>query len=105
MKNKSRQYIYVLKVLPRYLNPSNWTETENKILDDHFSELKKLMENGKLILAGKTQGLDEKTFGIVIIETETEEEATRIMQNDPAVSGGIMKAELFPYQIALFRRK
>jgi uncharacterized protein YciI len=47
--------------------------------------------------------MDEKTFGIVIIEVESEEEALNIMNNDPAVSEGVMTAELFPYRVALIR--
>ena len=69
----------------------------------HFNVLEKLHKDGKLILAGRTLNMDEKTFGIVILEVESEQEAQTIMKNDPAVSEGIMTAELFPYRVALIK--
>lgn len=47
--------------------------------------------------------MDEKTFGIVIFEADSEEEAQLIMKNDPAVAEGIMTADLFPYRVALIK--
>ncbi len=104
MSNEKKQFIYVLKLIPHLLNMENWTEREEKIVDRHFNKLRELLEEGKLVLAGKTLGMDEKTFGIVILEVYSEEEALTIMKNDPAVFEGIMTAELFPYKIALFRK-
>ncbi len=103
MLNKKEQFIYILKLVPELLNMDNWTTREEKIVDKHFSKLQELLEEGKLILAGKTSGLDEKTFGIVILEVENEDTAITIMKSDPAVSEGIMTAELFPYNVALIR--
>lgn len=104
MTNEKKQFIYVLKLIPSLLNSNNWTEKEEKTVDRHFANLQKLLNEGKLILAGKTSGLDEKTFGIVILEVESEAEALTIMKNDPAVAEGIMQAELFPYRVALLRK-
>ena len=104
MKNNKKQFIYVLKLIPALLDEKNWTEKEEAIVGRHFEKLQGLLEEGKLILAGKTDGLDEKTFGIVILEVDSEEEARSIMENDPTVAEGIMKAELFPYRVALMKR-
>lgn len=101
MADQKKQFIYVLKLIPPLFNIDHWTKTEESIVDRHFARLQELLEEGKLILAGKTSGIDEKTFGIVILEVDNEEAARAIMQNDPAVSEGIMTAELFSYQIAL----
>lgn len=103
MPNEKLHFIYVLKLIPCLQKTENWTEREEKIVDRHFEGLQKLLEEGKLVLAGKTAGLDEKTFGLVILEVESEKDAMDIMKNDPAVSEGIMTAELFPYKIALMR--
>ena len=97
-----KQFIYTLKLVPALLDPNNWTDRENQIVEEHFSRLSELLKEKKLILAGRTQTMDEKTFGIVILQVETEEEAVRLMNHDPAVKEGIMTAELFPYKIALF---
>lgn len=104
VKNMKRQFIYVLRLKPALLNEKNWTVKEDAIVEKHFTNLQGLLEEGKLILAGKTEGLDEKTFGIVIIETDSEEEAKLIMKSDPAVEEGIMTAELFPYRVALIKK-
>ena len=74
-ETRKKQYIYVLKLIQPLLNVDNWTEREEKIVDRHFIKLQKLLEEGILVLAGKTMGIDEKTFGIVILEVESEEEA------------------------------
>lgn len=98
-----KQYIYVLKLIPSLLDEKNWTEREEELVAKHFKKLQELLKEGKLIFAGKTDGLDEKTFGIVIFEAESYDEAKSIMESDPCVASGIMKAELFPYHVALMR--
>lgn len=57
-----------------------------------------------MILVGRTQNSDESTFGIAIFEAEDELAARRIMENDPAVAGGVMSARLYPYKVALMRK-
>lgn len=101
----TEQYIYMLKLIPRLLDEQNWTEKENEIVQDHFNKLKSLMEEDKVVLAGRTLNDDESTFGIVILQTKSEAEAREIMENDPAVKEGIMKAELYPYRVALFNKR
>lgn len=105
MSKGKKQFIYVLKLIPKLLEETNWTEKEEDIVNRHFNELKKLLSEGKLILAGRTLNMDEKTFGIVILEVDSEKEAENIMKNDPAVAEGIMTAELFPYRVALINNK
>lgn len=104
MENEKKQFIYVLKLIPYLLDENNWTEREEKIVNKHFVELQELLKEGKLVLAGRTLNMDEKTFGIVILEVDSEEEARTIMKNDPAVAEEIMTAELFPYRVALIKR-
>lgn len=96
-----REYIYVLKLIPRLHDEKNWTESEHEIISQHFLRLKKYCEEGIVFTAGKTE--DDKGFGIVIFSAENEEEATIFMKEDPAVSHGIMNAEVFPYRTALVR--
>ncbi len=101
LRNSKREYIYVLKLVNRLQTEKNWTEQDNNVVELHFKYLQNLLANDSLVLAGKTDGLDEKTFGIVIFKAFTDEEAKDIMQNDPAVKGKVMEAELWPYKIAL----
>lgn len=99
-----KQYVYTLKLVPRLLDDTNWTSLEKIAVDQHLSSLKRLLEEGVLVLAGRTLDEDEKMFGIVIFEAETDEQAEHIMLNDPAVKAGIMVAELHPYRVALIRK-
>ena len=73
---------------------------EKTIVNRHFNYLKSLTEQGTVLLFGRTQNSDERTFGIVVFRVGSEEEARSIMSNDPAVKEGVMTAELYPYKVA-----
>ena len=77
------------------------TDDEARIVGQHFEYLKTLLADGSLILAGRTQNTDESSFGIVIFRAASEAQAREIMDRDPAVQQGVMRAELFPYRVAL----
>lgn len=80
------------------------TPEEAEIVSRHFAYLTELTEQGVMLLVGRTQNNDEGTFGIAIFEAENESAAKRIMENDPAVAGGVMRATLYPYKVALMRK-
>jgi uncharacterized protein YciI len=97
------QYIYLLK--PARLEMlTQSTPYEDETVSKHFAYLKDLTEKGVMILVGRTTNDDATTFGIAIFEAENETGAFEIMQNDPAVMGGVMSAKLFPYRVALMRK-
>ncbi len=97
------QFLYYLK--PARLGMlTESTPEEDATVSRHFAYLKELTEKGVMILMGRTQNNDESTFGIAIFEAEDEASARAIMENDPAVAGGVMTATLYPYQIALMRK-
>lgn len=96
------QFLYKLKLIPELLFEENWTDKENSMVYEHFKVLQGLLKENKLIMAGKTDNLDASTFGLVILQVDSEEIARTIMENDPTVKGGIMKAELHPYSVALY---
>jgi len=97
------EYIYRLELIERLKKDENWTDEDNRIVNEHFDYLKNLLSQNRLILAGRTT--NENKFGIVIFEAETNENAQDIMNNDPAVLNGIMTSELFPYRVALIRKE
>jgi uncharacterized protein YciI len=102
-KSGKLQFIIVLRPVPRLLQVENWTEEDRKCVDDHIAQLKQLLSEGKLILAGSTIELDPTKFGIVILEVDQEKEAREIMENDAGVKARIFTAELFPFSLALVR--
>jgi uncharacterized protein len=77
------------------------TPEESETVGRHFAYLKRLTEQGVVLLAGRTMTADETTFGVVILEVEDEVVARAVMEGDPAVQGGVMTAVLFPFRIAL----
>ena len=97
------QWLYYLK--PTRLGMlTEATPEESETVSRHFAYVKDLTEKGVMLLVGRTQNKDESTFGIAIFEAEDESAARQIMENDPAVMGGVMRATLYPYRVALLRK-
>lgn len=107
MEYQKKKYCYVLKLFPEYYNKENWTEQAYEILSVHFQYLKKLTEDGIAILVGRTvhEPMTENDFGICIFEATSEEEARKIMENDPCIVNKIMYATLFDFSLALQRKE
>jgi uncharacterized protein YciI len=77
------------------------TEDEAAITSEHFRYLKGLTDGGVVVLAGRTLNTDASSFGIVILRADSEAKARAVMENDPGVAKGVMRAALYPYRIAL----
>lgn len=101
---KPRQFIYVLRLVPRLYMDSAWTKEDSAVLQRHFVRFQEAAESGQLILAGRTSEPGDKTFGIAIFEAADEDAARKFMQEDPAVAGGLMTADLHPFAVALQRK-
>jgi uncharacterized protein YciI len=99
------QYLYRLQVTRLKMLTEGPTKEESATLAAHFEYLKRLVASDVVLMAGRTLNADRRTFGIVIFTAASEADAKEIMQNDPAVTKGVMNAELFPYQIALWSKK
>ncbi|CAN5565436.1 hypothetical protein BH10PSE7_BH10PSE7_30500 [soil metagenome] len=99
-----QQFLYRLTLVRPALLIEGPTADEARIIAEHFAYLKGLTEAGTMILAGRTQTTGPETFGLAILEAASDGEARAIMESDPAVSSGLMSAELFPYKIALMRQ-
>lgn len=90
-------FIYVLTLVRRETLEKT-TPNEEAIIDEHFEYLKRELNEGKLVLAGRCL---KGEFGIVIFNAESEKQAAEFMKNDPAIKKRIMTAELHPFRIAL----
>ncbi len=95
------QFLYKIQPTRSEMLSEESTPEEDRIISEHFAYLKNLRDKGMLILAGRTQNTDPSSFGIVIFKAADEDEAKQIVDNDPAVSEGVMHAELYPYRVAL----
>ena len=96
------QFLYRLEPTRVGMLTEGPTERETKIVGEHFAYLQKLLADGTLLMAGRTTNNEQRTFGIAILLAESEAKARGLMENDPAVKNGVMRAELFPYRVALW---
>jgi uncharacterized protein YciI len=95
------QYLYKVQPARPEMLGDGATPEEEAIVDEHYEYIKDLLAQGVLILAGRTLNSDPTGFGIVIFKAGSLPEAIHIMGKDPAVSKGVMLADLFPYRVAL----
>jgi len=79
---------------------SGLTAEEERVIAAHSEYLGKLTALGVVILYGRTQTADEDTFGLVILRSDSEASARQIMEDDPVVKEGVMRAKLYPYRVA-----
>ena len=80
--------------------PLEPTADESRIVDEHYANLVRLRDEGKLVVAGPSV-VPGDTIGIVVLSVDDELEARAIVAADPAVSNGVMVAELRPLRIAV----
>ncbi len=97
------QFIYHLKLVRLEILTEGPTPEEANLLEKHVAYIKEKTESGVVLLAGRTQNVDESCFGIVVFRANSKEEAELIMNEDPTVAGGVMKAELYPFSVAYSR--
>ena len=103
-REKPKQFIYVLHLVPRLHDDKAWTDEDKAAVERHFNRFKEAVKSGQLILAGRTLETGEQTFGIAIFEATDENAARAFMNADPAVVVGVMTAELHPFGVALERK-
>ena len=98
------EYLYKIQPTRLEMLTQGPTPEEAAIVAQHFAYLKGLAEQGVVVLAGRTLNADESAFGIVIFKADSEESARGVMTNDPAVKNSVMRAELYPYRIAVMAK-
>jgi len=97
----STLFLYKIQPVRPEMLSNGLTAEEDRIISEHFAYLQDLTEAGVVLLAGRTLNTDYSSFGIVILRASSEQEARQIMHNDPAVKQRVMRAELYPYSLAL----
>ena len=95
------QFIYTLQPTRLGMLSDGPSAEEQAAVMAHVSHLEAEAANGRVLLACRAQTNHEKTFGIVILQADSEQEAEQLMRADPAVAQGVMTAELYPYRVAV----
>lgn len=98
--NDYQHHIYILRPVRTGMVTDGPDEHETPILAAHYKYLMDLGEAGQLSVFGRTANNDETTIGLVLINSDVEADARSVMENDPAVEGGVMSAALFPFRMA-----
>jgi uncharacterized protein YciI len=80
--------------------PFDPTEEEARIVGEHYEYLKRLHAEGRLVLAGPS-AVPGDTFGLGIFDQGDRADVEAIVAADPAVTSGIMTAEIRPYRISV----
>ncbi|MBZ0295445.1 MAG: YciI family protein [Anaerolineae bacterium] len=100
--SSTQQWLYRIQPFRPQMLTDGGTPEEAAIVSEHFAYLQRLMEEGVLLLAGRTLNTDYSSFGIAVFNAESEEAAWELAHNDPAVKKKVMRAEIYPYRMALF---
>lgn len=102
MSAVQEQFLYVLRATRLGMLTAGPTDEEAAVLEQHVAYLSGLATAGRVLLFGRTQTHDDATRGYVIFQAVDEAAARALVEGDPAVSAGVMSAELHPYKIAGF---
>lgn len=94
-------YIYRIQPVRPAMLSEGATAEETRITGEHFAYLQRLMDEGVLILAGRTLTSDYSAFGIAIFQARDDEHMQQITAADPGVAQKLFRAEWYPYRIAL----
>lgn len=87
---------YVMAFLKAGPNRSKNPEEAAKLQRAHLDNIKRLAEEGKLVLAGPF-GDDGEIRGIYVFDVSTVEEAKALTETDPAIQAGSLVMELHPW--------
>ncbi|MEZ5338046.1 MAG: YciI family protein [bacterium] len=99
-----KEWLYILRPLREAMLTEGPSPGELQVLSAHGAHLQQLLEQGSLVLAGRTQYDDMRTMGLVVLRAADEESARSLMESDPPVAAGVMSAELHPYHVAFLGR-
>ena len=94
-------YIYRIQPVRPEMLSEGPTAEEERIAGEHYEYLKRLMNDGLLILAGRTLTSGYSAFGIAIFNARDDEHMRAITAGDPGVAQKLFRAEWHPYRIAL----
>jgi len=89
---------YVLAILKTGPNDKTITDEAKRkeLFSGHFSNMGRLAEEGKLLLAGPLDGQLQRR-GIFVFNVASIEEAEAIVKTDPSIAAGIFAVELHKY--------
>lgn len=89
--------MYVFVVLKSGDNPTNDRTLIDSCFTGHLANIRRLAAANQLVLAGPFGKNDSDFRGLFILNVPTPEEAEQLLETDPAIKAGLLKAELYPW--------
>jgi uncharacterized protein YciI len=94
------EFAYLLRPAFDQAFLSRATEAERAVFDQHGRWLKARYAEGRVRFAGRCC---DGPFALVVLDVDGEEEARRLMAEDPSVRTGVQSAECYPFTTFLAR--
>lgn len=88
---------YILVLLKTGPNKTGDQELISSSFSGHLSNINRLAQEGKLVVAGPIADQQRIYRGIYIFNASSVEEATELLKTDPAISNGLLEAEIYPW--------
>ncbi len=89
--------MYTLVILKTGSNTQEPQASKDSLFSGHMSNMKKLVDMNKLIVAGPF-GKNESDFrGLFILNVADFEEANKLLETDPAIKAQLLKPELYKW--------
>lgn len=86
---------FILVILKTGPNQTTDKTFINECFKGHFENMNRMVDDGKLIVAGPL-GKNKSTYrGIFILDVTKFDEAETLLKSDPAIDSGLLEAELF----------
>lgn len=88
---------YILVILQTGTQTVTDEAKRNELFKGHQENIRKLTEEGKLVVAGPFMQNDLAYRGLFILNTSSIEEAKLMLEKDPTVNAGIFNAVYLPW--------
>lgn len=88
---------YVLVILKTGENEIQDKSTRDSLFAGHLENIKRLADEGKLIVAGPLAQNENTYRGIFILNVQTIEEANALLQTDPTIKENVLDVELYKW--------
>jgi len=88
---------YIFVILKSGSNQSEDEEAKDKAFSGHLSNINRLVDEKKLIVAGPFGQNNNDFRGLFILNVKTIEEAQLLLATDPAINAKYLSAELYPW--------
>jgi uncharacterized protein YciI len=88
-----RYVLVILKTGPAKVDKP----TTDSLFAGHMKNMGRMVDMGKLIVAGPLQKNDNNYRGIFILNVRTIDEAKTLLETDPAIKGKVLEAECYSW--------